>query len=53
MVATTDGNMSSTNFEAYLTIIPATPRTALDTETLRPIDGSIATDRWQTADLLQ
>src|SRR5580704_6643811 len=47
MVAATDGKMSIVNFETYFFSIPATPRTGLDAGTLRRIEGSTATDRWQ------
>src|ERR1700682_5699965 len=47
MVAATDGNMSIANFETYFFIMPTTPRAQFDAGTLRHIEGSTATDRWQ------
>ena len=54
MVATTDGNISITNFDRYFSSIPnRLPRPAQHTPTLRLIGESIATDWWQTASRLR
>ena len=45
MVAATEGKMSVVNLERYFSM-PATPA-AVDAGTLRRIEGSTATDRWQ------
>src|SRR5450755_2644112 len=49
MVAATDGKISIANFEAYFFSMPTTPRPRFDAGTLRHIEGSTATDRWQFA----
>ena len=46
MVAATEGNMSMVIFETYFSM-PGRSRDGFDAETLRRIEGSTATDRWQ------
>src|ERR1043166_1418061 len=48
MVASTEGRMSIVNFEMYFFSIKSlSPRRVVDAGTLRRIEGSTATDRWQ------
>src|SRR4051794_12687772 len=49
MVASTEGKMSIVNFETYFFSINGLPRGPCDGGTLRRIEGSTATDRWQLA----
>src|SRR4051794_4763537 len=49
MVASTEGKMSIVNFEMYFFSINGLPARFSDAGTLRRIEGSTATDRWQLA----